>query len=105
MKRVLIPILMLVVCALIVGSYGYLAPAISENVNTPAPAITSSPELTVNPSPTATQSQPSANIAAIPAVGEQAPDFTLPSVSGDMVTLSRYQGQKNIVLVFYRTGG
>jgi peroxiredoxin Q/BCP len=34
-------------------------------------------------------------------VGEKAPDFTLPSQMGDNVTLSEYQGKKNIVLYFY----
>lgn len=33
-------------------------------------------------------------------IGELAPDFTLPSTSGD-VTLSSYRGHKNVVLVFY----
>ena len=34
-------------------------------------------------------------------VGEKAPDFTLPSQMGDNVTLSEYQGKKNVVLYFY----
>ena len=34
--------------------------------------------------------------------GLPAPDFTLESVSGNSVTLSNYQGGKNVVLVFYR---
>ncbi|CAB1078292.1 Alkyl hydroperoxide reductase subunit C-like protein [Olavius algarvensis Delta 1 endosymbiont] len=33
-------------------------------------------------------------------IGDPAPDFTLPSVSGEKVTLSRYRGQKNVVLSF-----
>ncbi len=33
-------------------------------------------------------------------VGDPAPDFTLPSVSGEKVTLSRYRGKKNVVLSF-----
>lgn len=35
-------------------------------------------------------------------VGEPAPDFTLESLDGRRVTLSSYQGSKNVVLVFYR---
>jgi cytochrome oxidase Cu insertion factor (SCO1/SenC/PrrC family) len=35
-------------------------------------------------------------------VGEAAPDFTLEAYSGDTVTLSDFQGDKNVVLVFYR---
>jgi peroxiredoxin (alkyl hydroperoxide reductase subunit C) len=33
-------------------------------------------------------------------IGEQAPDFTLSSVAGEKVTLSRYRGKKNVVLSF-----
>jgi peroxiredoxin (alkyl hydroperoxide reductase subunit C) len=33
-------------------------------------------------------------------IGDQAPDFTLPSVSGEKVTLSRYLGKKNVVISF-----
>lgn len=33
-------------------------------------------------------------------VGEQALNFTLPSVSGEPVTLSQYRGRKNVVLSF-----
>lgn len=41
-------------------------------------------------------------------VGDAAPDFTLPSTSGKPVTLSDFQGKKNVVLAFYPaafTGG
>ena len=37
-------------------------------------------------------------------VGEQAPDFTLKSVTGEekgSVTLSDYRGKKNVVIAFY----
>ena len=33
-------------------------------------------------------------------VGDRAPDFTLPAVSGEEVSLSRYLGKKNVVLSF-----
>ena len=33
-------------------------------------------------------------------IGDQAPDFTLPSVSGEEVTLSQYRGKKNVVISF-----
>lgn len=33
-------------------------------------------------------------------VGNRAPDFTLPSVSGEKVSLSQYRGKKNVVLSF-----
>lgn len=35
------------------------------------------------------------------AVGQEAPDFTLPGRGGESVTLSSYRGEKNVVLVFY----
>jgi peroxiredoxin (alkyl hydroperoxide reductase subunit C) len=34
------------------------------------------------------------------AVGDKAPDFKLPAVSGEKVALSRYRGKKNVVLSF-----
>ncbi len=36
------------------------------------------------------------------AEGNIAPDFTLPSVSGETITLSDYRGEKAVVLVFLR---
>jgi len=33
-------------------------------------------------------------------VGERAPDFTLPSINGEEVTLSGFRGKKNVVLSF-----
>ncbi len=35
------------------------------------------------------------------AVGQEAPDFTLPGRGGDPVSLADYRGKKNVVLVFY----
>ena len=35
-------------------------------------------------------------------VGDLAPDFSLVSYSGDVITLSGYRGNRNVVLVFYR---
>jgi peroxiredoxin len=37
----------------------------------------------------------------VPAVGHEAPDFTLPATIGDQVTLSQYRGQQHVVLAFY----
>ncbi len=36
------------------------------------------------------------------AVGQRAPDFTLPDARGEAVTLSSFRGEKIVVLVFYR---
>ncbi len=39
--------------------------------------------------------------AADLAVGDAAPDFTLPSTDGSQVTLSSFAGRKNVVLAFF----
>jgi peroxiredoxin len=33
-------------------------------------------------------------------IGDKAPDFTLPSISGEKVSLSQYRGKKNVVISF-----
>lgn len=35
-------------------------------------------------------------------VGEEAPDFSLASLAGPVVTLSEFRGSADVVLVFYR---
>jgi peroxiredoxin len=35
-------------------------------------------------------------------VGEQAPDFTLEDTQGEQITLSDFEGKKNVYLVFNR---
>ncbi|RME82801.1 MAG: hypothetical protein D6775_09900 [Caldilineae bacterium] len=35
-------------------------------------------------------------------IGSQAPDFTLPSVTGEEVSLADYHGKSHVVLVFLR---
>jgi hypothetical protein len=36
------------------------------------------------------------------AVGDLAPDFSLRALTGEVLTLSQFRRQKNVVLVFYR---
>ena len=36
------------------------------------------------------------------AVGQEAPDFTLPAASGGEHTLSALRGEKNVILLFFR---
>ena len=105
MRRALIAILMICACLAILGA---CSPG---DLNQPSPTVPGPPEPTTKPSPTA-HSSPTPTPRATPttpseilATGEQARDFSLPSVWGDTVTLSSYQGLKNVVLVFYRTGG
>ena len=40
--------------------------------------------------------------AAVPKVGDRAPQFSLPSSTGTMVALKDFVGKSNVVLVFYR---
>ena len=37
----------------------------------------------------------------LPVIGKPAPDFTLPSTSGEPVTLKQFKGKKTVVLFFY----
>ena len=34
-------------------------------------------------------------------VGDQAPDFTLPSTTGEKISLSQFKGKKHVLLEFY----
>lgn len=43
----------------------------------------------------------SAAASRVPAVGEPAPDITLPSTSGETVTLSSFRGERNVLLAFF----
>ena len=42
-----------------------------------------------------------ANVADAADMGEQAPDFTLPSTTGTPISLSQFQGKKHVLLQFY----
>ena len=44
-----------------------------------------------------------AGVAAALEVGEQAPDFTLPSTTGEKISLSQFLGQKHVLIQFYKT--
>jgi cytochrome oxidase Cu insertion factor (SCO1/SenC/PrrC family) len=37
----------------------------------------------------------------LPGVGEPAPDFTLPSTTGEEISLSEFRGKKHVLLEFY----
>ena len=43
----------------------------------------------------------SASVAVALEVGEQAPDFTLPSMTGEPISLSQFRGKKLVLLEFY----
>lgn len=50
----------------------------------------------------------SSQLSAALAVGDDAPDFTLPGTNGGDTTLSSFRGKKNVVLAFFPkafTGG
>jgi cytochrome oxidase Cu insertion factor (SCO1/SenC/PrrC family) len=42
-------------------------------------------------------------VAAALEIGEQAPDFTLPSTTGEKIRLSQFQGKKHVLIQFYTT--
>lgn len=50
---------------------------------------------------TAVTLAPASAGAADLAIGDAAPDFTLPSTDGSQVTLSTFAGRKNVVLAFF----
>lgn len=41
------------------------------------------------------------SVSAAVEVGDQAPDFTLPSTSGKKVSLSQFRGKKHVLIHFY----
>jgi peroxiredoxin Q/BCP len=42
-----------------------------------------------------------AGVASALEVGEQAPDFTLPSTTGEKISLSQFRGKKLVLIEFY----
>ena len=42
-----------------------------------------------------------ASLAATLEVGDQAPDFELPSTTGEKVRLSQFKGKKHVLIQFY----
>ena len=41
------------------------------------------------------------SVATALEVGEKAPDFTLPSTTGEKISLSQFQGKKLVLIEFY----
>jgi peroxiredoxin len=41
------------------------------------------------------------SVATALEVGEKAPDFTLPSTTGEQISLSQFQGKQLVLLEFY----
>jgi peroxiredoxin len=44
----------------------------------------------------------SAGVALALEVGQPAPDFTLPSTTGEKISLSQFKGKKHVLIQFYR---
>ena len=42
-----------------------------------------------------------ASVATAVKIGEKAPDFTLPSTTGENISLSQFQGKKPVLIEFY----
>ena len=98
-----------------------VAPAVSPAPTDPPPVatpVTVDPPAVASPVPTEpppvatpVPTEPPATATPVPteipipvgtSVGELAPAFTLPSISGSDVSLESYRGDKNLVVVFYR---
>lgn len=61
------------------------------------------PEAAVPSSPAGSTSEQTANDML--AVGAPAPDFTLPSATGDDVSLADYRGEQPVLLFFHMAAG
>ena len=82
MNRYLKILMILVITPLFLGTYAWgLSEAFKENIYNPGKLKPIDSTLKVQ-------------------VGSKAPDFTLPSVSGEQVSLSRFKGSKNVVISF-----
>ena len=78
------------------------ATAAPQAIAVPATAVAAAP--TAEPTPVATEAPPAATATPEPqpAAGPMAPLFTLPNATGGQTSLAGFQGNKNVVLVFYR---
>lgn len=104
-RRVLIPVLMIAVCAVILVTYNLATVNTGASSPTPTLVVRSNPSPGTLPTSSAATPPTQQPASSIPAAGVLAPDFSLPSAWGDPITLSHYRGEKNIVLLFYRTSG
>jgi cytochrome oxidase Cu insertion factor (SCO1/SenC/PrrC family) len=104
-KRALLPMMMIAAAILILGAYSLLGQDRAAPTPTPSATPARSASATTQPSPPPTSPPAQESGRSIPEVGSTAPDFSLNSAWGDTVALSSYRGQKNVVLLFYRTGG
>ena len=68
----------------------------------PTPEPTTVPEPARMPSPAPSVSEPASPDGSPDGLGPGVHDFTLPRAAGEPVQLSSFQGEKNVVLVFYR---
>lgn len=83
MKKIFCTILVMGVCAFILSSSPGLCRSLAFKANIYSPG----------------KLKPTDSVLKV-RVGDQAPDFTLPAVSGDKVALSQYFGKKNVVISF-----
>ena len=83
MKKIFCTILVMGVCAFILSSSPGLCRSLAFKANIYSPG----------------KLKPTDSVLKV-RVGDQAPDFTLPAVSGDKVALSQYLGKKNVVISF-----
>jgi hypothetical protein len=104
-RKASIPVVLILTCAVVLLACNQLSTAMPSPSVAPSPPGNPSPTLPMSPTDEPTVPTPDQTQMAIPAVGEPAPDFSLPSTSSQAVSLSDYRGTRNVVLLFYRTGG
>ena len=103
LKRVLIPVAMIALCAAILLAYNRTGMALPSPTPPPAVSPSRSPTPPSRVTPTILPTTPPHG--DIPPVGGPAPDFSLTSVRGETVSLQQHRGESSVVLLFYRTGG
>jgi hypothetical protein len=106
--RIQITVLVLTCCGVVLAACSPLGPDTALPTLAPlSPSPQTGPTEVVSPTPAYTAPvAPTPDLSSpAPQIGDTAPDFILPSVRGGTAALSDYRGVKNVVLLFYRTGG
>lgn len=105
LKRVPAPLVMIALSAVLLVACKRTSTAVPPPSPSPFPAISTSPSPEVAATSNTATPPTAAAQAVVPSVGDPAPDFSLPTVWDETVSLEHYRGNTNVVLLFYRTGG
>jgi hypothetical protein len=105
-RQVLTTILMIALCATLLLGCGSPGTGMATPVPSSTEPIARTPAIPTSSGESIPTSNPDQSPgSSIPPVGAPAPEFTLPSVGDGPISLSDFRGQKNVVVLFYRTGG